>query len=89
MKEVVQTVGHLSIINLYANVLYTQNDSKTGEAYYGDVYTNKEELLKEHPACEVLQGFGLLDHQSGFAPDDSEDWYESLEDALSYIEKRE
>ena len=82
----VATVGNLSVVKYYANVLYSDDEGVEGE-YPGDIYTSMEDVLKDYPGEEILQGYGVHDHSTGYAPDEAEDWYETVEEALAYINK--
>jgi hypothetical protein len=68
----------LRIIKLYGN--------KTAHFAPEDIYSDREECLQDHPNDEVLEGFGVLDTETGFCTDDSDDWYETEEDAQEYID---
>ncbi|WP_240416749.1 hypothetical protein [Paenibacillus periandrae] len=78
--EIVQTIGHLTVIRVYANAI-----QDNGTSYYGDIFTSKPDLLKKHPDCVVLGGFCVHDRLTGYSPDDSEDWYTTIEEAVAYI----
>lgn len=67
----------LKVIKLYAN--------KDVTGIYGDIYTSREECVAEHPNAEVLEGFGVLDTATNYAPDDSRDWYDTEAEAQAYI----
>lgn len=81
MHEIIKTVDEFSIIKLYANALYTDN----GAPYYGDIYTNKDDLLKEHSGAKIMEGFGVVDNNTESLADDSKDWYDTIEDTFDYL----
>lgn len=70
----------LKVIPLFAN-----EDQAAG---YGDIYNTREDCLKEHPTDTVLEGFGVLDEDTGFLTDDSDDIYWTEEEALGYLKQR-
>lgn len=63
----------LRIIQLFAN---------EDNGIYGDIYSTVEEVLEEHPGATVLQGYGILDTETGFVVDESEDFYATEAEAL-------
>jgi hypothetical protein len=54
-----------------------------------DIYNTREDCLKDHPTDPVLAGFGVLDEETGFRAEGSDDWYDTLQEALEFIEKTE
>ncbi|GAB6461402.1 hypothetical protein bcgnr5390_11440 [Bacillus luti] len=78
--EVVKSIGDILVVKVYA----TNEESRI----FGDVYTDKS-LLKE--TCEndgdVLQGYGVIDKKTKKVLDPFESWYDSVDEALSDIEK--
>lgn len=86
--EVVKEIGQYKIVKYYADTLYTNDDKENGFPYYGDIYTTKEDVLREHPCSEILEGYGLIDNLTGYHPDDADDWYDSVEEVIDYIEKQ-
>jgi hypothetical protein len=53
---------------------------------YGDIYNTVEEVLADHPGATVLTGFGILDEETGFLVDDTEDFYATEEEAREHME---
>lgn len=88
-KEVIKEMEGYLIVKYYANTLYTNNDEKNGYAYYGDIYTAKEELVREHPKAEILEGFGLIHAEKNYHPDDAPDWFDTVEEVEDYIKNNE
>lgn len=86
--EIVQEKGKYKIVKYYANTLYTNGDKENGNPYYGDIYLTKEDVLKAHPDAEILEGYGLIDTETNYHPDDADDWYDSVEEVIKYIEKQ-
>ncbi len=86
--DVIETVGKYQVIKYYADTLYTNNDKENGVPYYGDIYTSRDEVLQNHPNAEVLEGFGVLDTETGYSPDDVDDWYDTVEDVLDFIKEQ-
>jgi len=68
----------LNIIKLYGNV--TENFQPE------DMYDSRVECLSDHPHDEVMEGWGVLDTETGFLEAGSEDWYDTEEDAQKYID---
>lgn len=61
-------------------------DDKGTLANTGDVYDSFKEFRKKHPDSSYKFGFMVIDTTTGFMPDDSEDWFESIEEAMNYWE---
>lgn len=78
--ETVVTVGELEIIYLYAN---EWNET------YGDIYTEIEDLLREHPDSMVIRGFGIYDPKTGFSPDWVDDFYAIVSEAISHASSKQ
>lgn len=74
--EIVQTVNRYEIIKFYAN---------EENGHYGDIYTSKEDVLKDHPQAEIMEGYGFIDPTIGFCPDEAGDWYETIEEVEQAI----
>lgn len=87
--EIVKEIGKYQIIKLFANTMYTNDDKENGVSYYGDIYTSKEEVLLNHPNSKVMSGYGIIDMETGFIPDDTPDWFNSVDEATSFIEGSE
>lgn len=86
VAEIVKETEKYKIVKLYANVVHSkENDVQ----YYKDIYLLKEDVLNEHPQSEVVEGFGIVDVQTGYIPESFLDWFESLDDALFYIEENQ
>lgn len=68
----------LRIISLFAN---------EDNGIYGDIYNTVEEVLEEHPGAVVLHGYGILDTETGFVVDESEDFYATEAEALEDMKK--
>jgi len=49
----------------------------------GDCYTSLPEFKTDYPDSEFLFGYILFDNQTGFAAENTEDWYDTPEDALT------
>lgn len=79
-REVVQEVGNYLVVKTYADTLYTN-----GQPYYGDIYSSEADVLKDHPGAEVMHGFGFVDKETGYQPDDAPDWFDSVEETVEYI----
>lgn len=88
-KEVVKEMGQYLIVKYYADTLYTNGDKENGSPYYGDIYLTKEDVLKEHPGAEVMEGFGFIEKETGYQPDDTPDWFDSIEEVMEYIEEHQ
>jgi hypothetical protein len=71
---------HLKTVTLFAN--------KNEDGIYGDIYSSAEECLKEHPNDVVLVGFGVMDADTGFCVDESDDFYATEEDAQLFIDEK-
>lgn len=87
--EVVKVIGKYSIVKYFADTLYTNNDKENGKAYYGDIYLTKEDVLKNHPEANVLEGFGFVNNDTGCHPDDTPDWFDGVEEVIEYIEENQ
>lgn len=68
----------LNIIKLYGNV--------TEHFQPEDMYDSRQECISDHPNDEVMEGWGVQDTETGFLEADSEDWYDTEEDAQAYID---
>lgn len=68
----------LRIIPLYAN---------EDNGIYGDIFNTAEEVLEAHPGATVLTGFGILDTETGFVVDESEDFYVTEAEAQEDMEQ--
>ncbi|MCK1999865.1 hypothetical protein MZM54_00525 [[Brevibacterium] frigoritolerans] len=86
--EIIKTVGRFSVVKYYANALYTNDDKENGDPYYGDIYTSPEVVLQWHPNAEILVGYGVHYNETGLILDEAADWYETVDDALEFIEKQ-
>lgn len=87
-QEVVMEFEQGSIIRLYADKVYNMAEPNSElNTYPGDMFTTLKELLKEHPGCEVMGGFCIVEPQTGIIIPSTEDWYDSLEDALFAIQE--
>lgn len=53
---------------------------------YGDIFNTEQEVLEAHPGVTVLNGFGILDTETGFLVDESEDFYATEAEALEDME---
>lgn len=53
---------------------------------YGDIFTTVEDVLAAHPGATVLSGFGILDTETGFMADESEDFYATEAEAHEDME---
>lgn len=69
----------LTIVTLFANL-----DPASGG--YGDIYTDQQQCLEEHPGQKVLLGYGVLDVTTGLLADDAEDFCHTVEDAREFLE---
>jgi hypothetical protein len=49
----------------------------------GDCYTSFQEFRRDYPDAEFSFGYILFDTQTGFAAEDTEDWYDTPEEALA------
>jgi len=57
---------------------------------YGDIYDNFEEFKKEKPNSTYFFGYCIIDRRTGFIPDepdDVDDLFETVEDAMDYYRK--
>lgn len=86
--EIIKTVGRFSVVKYYANALYTNNDKENGVPYYGDIYTDPEAVLMWHPNADILVGYGVHDNETGLILDEADDWYDTVDDALEFIENQ-
>ena len=87
--EVVQEQGNYLIVRYYADTLYSNGDKENGIPYYGDIYLTKEDVLKDHPEADILEGFGFVDKQTGYQPDDTPDWFDSVAEVIEYIKENQ
>lgn len=62
----------LKIIPLFAN---------EENGIYGDIFNTAEDVLEAHPGATVLKGFGILNTETGFLVDESEDFYATEDEA--------
>lgn len=53
---------------------------------YGDIYNSEEEVLQDHPGATVIKGFGILDEETGYIADDTEDFYFTEAEAQKHME---
>jgi hypothetical protein len=67
----------LRIIPLFAN---------EDHGIYGDIFNTAEEVLEAHPGATVLKGFGILDTETGYIADDTEDFYATEAEAQLHME---
>lgn len=82
--EIVKEVGSYNVARYYANGINRADQAP----YYGDIYTSREEVLKKYPDSIVLIGYGV--HcLNGTAHDEALDWYESIEDAVDFIQEND
>lgn len=65
------------LINGYKLSVVCANDS--GNGIYGDIYTEVEECLREHPNTEILYGFHL--EKDGV---ETPDWFDTAEEAVAW-----
>lgn len=85
--EVVKEMGKYNIVKYYADTLYTNDDKENGYPYYGDIYLTKEDVLKDHPEAEILEGYGFIDTETGCQPEDTPDWFDDIEEVIECIEE--
>lgn len=68
----------LRIIPLFAN---------EDNGIYGDIFNTAEEVLEAHPGATVLKGFGILNTETGFVVDESEDFYATEAEAQEDMDR--
>ncbi len=71
---------NLKIVSLFAN--------KNEDGIYGDIYTSLEDCRNDHPNDEALVGFGVVDEDSGYLVDESDDFYPTEAEAQQFIDKQ-
>lgn len=79
--EVIQSAGDYSIINLYGILM----KSVDGSVYIGSIYSTLEELKEEYPTSDYVQGYGILDNRTGWLDEESDDWYDTLKEAMQAL----
>lgn len=62
----------MKIIPLFAN---------EDHGIYGDIFSTAEDVLAAYPGATVMNGFGILDTETGFIVDETEDFYETEAEA--------
>lgn len=80
--EVIVEMKEGNLIRLYANKIY----NTLGETYHGDIFTTKSELFMHYPDCEVITGFGLADPQTNLLISGTENWFDSIEEAVTALQ---
>ena len=53
----------------------------------GDCYNNFQEFKKEHPFSSYRFGFIVVDTETGYIPDNCNDWNDSPEEAMMDYEE--
>lgn len=48
----------------------------------GDIYDNFLEFKKEHPNSKYKFGFCVVDTETGYVPEECNDWNDTVEEAL-------
>jgi hypothetical protein len=86
--EVVKEMGKYLIVKYYADTLYSDEDKESGYPYYGDIYLTKEDVFKDHPESEILEGYGVLYNETYNHPEDAPDWFYTIDEVIRYIELR-
>ena len=66
----------------YSIVLCVSNVNK---GMYGDIYSDFEEMRKQHPYDGYTFGFLVIDNKTGFVPEDCPDVFKEVEDAIDWI----
>ena len=67
----------LKVINYYSNKV---------DGSFEDIYTDLEDLRKDHPDAEVITGYGVHDTETGYSPNDAADWYATYDEAQAFID---
>lgn len=70
--EIVKEIKSLGVAKVYAN---------EDNGCYGDIFNTKQEVLECHPGAKVLEGYVVIDINSGYCPNESKDWHDTLEEA--------
>lgn len=78
--EIVKELDGMNVVKQYADETKEQ-----GVSVYGDIYLSKEEAVMEHPHTPILEGYGLIDKQTNFAPPNAPDWFYEVQDAVNYV----
>ena len=86
-REVIQEIGQYLVVKYYADAVYTEKDKKKQFPYYGDIFSTKEDVLKHHPEAEILEGYGFIDKETDFQPDDTPDWFDRVEEVIGFIKE--
>lgn len=82
---VVKDLGELAVIQLFANEVVDEEDADN--RFYGDIYSKPSEVYKDHKEATLLVGYGVLDKSTGYLHDNTEDWYDTLPEALEAIKE--
>ncbi|WP_336769762.1 hypothetical protein [Bacillus bombysepticus] len=77
--EVIKKIGDVLVIKVYA----MDEESRV----YGDVHMDKSLIERINNDTTILQGFGVIDERTYMPMDPFESWYDSVDDALTDIER--
>ena len=74
MAEIIQDFKNgYGIIKLYSNVV---------DGDYGDVFNTREDVEREYPDAQIIEGYAVFDIETGYIPESCRDWNDSIKDAL-------
>jgi len=74
MAEIIQDFKNgYGIIKLYSNA---------ADGDYGDVFNTKEDVEREYPDAQIIEGYAVFDIETGYIPESCRDWNDSIKDAL-------
>lgn len=79
LVQVSPSTTQVMLVLLFANL-----DPATG--IYGDIYTDRQDCLLEHPGQSVITGYGVLDVGTALIVDGSEDFYATLDEAQAFLD---
>ncbi|ALN97680.1 hypothetical protein Bp8pS_001 [Bacillus phage vB_BpuM-BpSp] len=82
--EVVKSLEKFEIIRLYSDAGLKEN----GDPYYQNVYISEDQVREYHPEVElIISGYGFIDKETGYQPENTPDWFYSTDEVEAFIEK--
>lgn len=68
-------------------VLY--GNMPSGQTYIEDIYDSLEDAQREHPHDQIMVGYGIVDKNTGLLLDDTKDWYDTYDSAITALLERQ
>ena len=56
---------------------------------HGDIYDTIWKLKRDHPDCQIIFGFCIVNTRTNLIPDGFDDWYNTPEDAYTAYNRSE